>query len=52
MMLAEAQVVSAFQIHYLLELKKRRTLNPFELTALQGAVRCQELYADFDFEVQ
>lgn len=52
MMLAEAQVVSAFQIHYLLELKKRRALNPFELTALQGAVRCQELYADFDFEVQ
>ena len=51
MMLCEAQVVSAFQIHYLTELKKRRELTPFELTALKGAVRCYERYADFSFEV-
>lgn len=51
MMLCEAQVVSAFQIHYLTELKKRRELTPFELTALKGAVRCYGRYADFSFEV-
>lgn len=51
MMLAEAQVISAFQIHYLMALKKRRPLETVELLALKGALRCYELYKDFTFEV-
>lgn len=50
MMLVEAQVISAFQINYLMALRKERELTPFELTALQGAVRCYELYKDFSFD--
>ena len=50
MMLVEAQVISAFQINYLMALRKERELNTFELTALQGAVRCYELYKDFSFD--
>lgn len=50
MMLVEAQVISVFQIHYLMALKKRRDLIEFELLALEGAIRCYELYNDFTFE--
>lgn len=50
MMLVEAQVISTFQIHYLMALRKERTLNKFELAALQGALRCYELYHDFSFD--
>ncbi len=51
MQLAEAQVVSSFQINYLVELAKQRDLTPAELFALQGAVKCHELYGNFTFEV-
>lgn len=47
MMLAEAQVISIFQINFLTKLKKQRELSLFELAALKGAVRCYELYHDF-----
>lgn len=50
MMLVEAQVISAFQINYLMRLRRQRELNTFELTALQGAVRCYELFHDFSFD--
>lgn len=49
MKLAEAQVISAFQINWLVKLEKRRKLKPIELFALQGAVRCHQLYSDFKF---
>ena len=49
MMLVEAQVISAFQINYLMTLRKERELNKFELAALQGAVKCYELFHDFSF---
>lgn len=50
MQLAEAQVVSSFQINYLVELSKQRRLIPSELYALQGALKCHELYGNFNFE--
>lgn len=50
MQLAEAQVISSFQINYLMLMKKRRELTPFELYALKGALRCYELYKDFNLE--
>lgn len=50
MQLVEAQVISSFQINYLMLMKKRRELTPFELYALKGALRCYELYKDFKLE--
>ena len=50
MQLAEAQVVSSFQINYLMRMKQQRELSPFELYALKGALRCHELYSDFKLE--
>lgn len=49
MQLAEAQVVSDFQINWLMMEMKRRKLSSLELFGLKGALRCRELYHDFKF---
>lgn len=49
MQLAEAQVVSDFQINWLTSLSEKRKLLPMELFALKAAVRCHELFNDFKF---
>lgn len=50
MLLVEAQVISAFQINYLVKLKKTRELSAAEMFALTTALKCHELYKDFTFE--
>lgn len=49
MKLVEAQIISDFQINWLMMQKRRRELSPIELYALKGAIRCHELYSDFSF---
>lgn len=49
MKLAEAQIISDFQINWLMMQKQRRKLSPIELYALKGAIRCHELYNSFSF---
>ena len=49
MKLAEVQIISDFQINWLMMQKQRRKLAPIELYALKGALRCHELYNDFKF---
>lgn len=49
MKLAEAQIISDFQISWLMMQRQRRELSPIELYALKGAIRCHELYSDFSF---
>ena len=49
MKLVEAQVISDFQISWLMMQKRIRELSPIELYALKGALRCHELYSDFSF---
>lgn len=52
MLLAEAQVISAFQINYFVKMAKRRKLSLEELFALQAAMKCYETYKDFTFEAK
>ena len=47
MQLAEAQVVSDFQINWLMMESKRRQLSSLELFGLKGALKCRELFHDF-----
>ena len=49
MQLAEIQVISAFQINYLMARSKERNLSGEELLRLQAAVKCYEKYKDFSF---
>lgn len=49
MKLAEAQVISDFQINWLMMLQKKRPLTEMELFGLKGAVKCHQLYNDFKF---
>lgn len=46
--LAEAQVVSEFQIAYFVSLKDRRELTDYELLMLQCAVRCYKYVKDIE----
>lgn len=50
MQLAEAQIISDFQINWFTALSKRRQLTEMELFALKGALKCHELYADYSIE--
>lgn len=50
MLLAEAQVLSAFQINYLVKISKTRKLAYNESYALKAAIKCYEKYKDFTFE--
>ena len=52
MLLAEAQVLSAFQINYLVKIGKKRKLTDSETFALEAAIKCYQLYKDFTFEVK
>ncbi len=52
MLLAEAQVLSAFQINYLVKIGKERKLTDSETFALEAAIKCHQLYKDFTFEVK
>lgn len=49
MKLAEAQVISAFQINWLMMQQAKRPLSSLELFGLQGAVKCHQLFSDFTF---
>ena len=49
MKLAEAQVISDFQINWLMMKQKRRPLTPIELFGLKGAVKCHQMFSDFKF---
>ena len=46
MQLVEAQIVSDFQINWLMNIQKQRPLKPMELLALKGALKCHELFHD------
>lgn len=46
MQLVEAQIVSDFQINWLMDLQKHRQLKPVELLALKGAIKCHDLFHD------
>ena len=50
MQLAEAQIISDFQINWFTALSKRRQLTEMELFALKGALKCHELYANYSIE--
>lgn len=50
MLLAEAQVISAFQVNYLMLRSKTQELNGEELLMLQAAVKCYETFKDFSFD--
>lgn len=52
MLLAEAQVISAFQVNYLMQKSKKHELTSEELLMLQAAVKCYETFKDFTFEVK
>lgn len=49
MKLAEAQVISDFQINWLMMKQKRRPLTPIELFGLKGAVKCHQMFSNFKF---
>lgn len=48
MKLVEAQIVSDFQINWLIMQKRKRPLSTLELFALKGAVKCHQQYSDFN----
>ena len=48
MFLAEAQVVSAFLIRYFMRRKDR--LDEEQLVMLKGALKCYEMFHDYEFE--
>lgn len=50
MLLVEAQVISAFQINYLMQKSRTQELNSEELLRLQAAVKCYETFKDFSFD--
>ena len=50
MQLVEVQVISAFQINYLMQKRKVQELNGKELLQLQAAVKCYQMFKDFSFE--
>lgn len=47
MLLVEAQVLSAFQINYLVKMARMRKLTDSETFALKAAIKCHHLYKDF-----
>jgi len=47
MQLAEVQVISAFQIKYLMQKSKKQKLTGEELLQLQAAVKCYQTFNDF-----
>lgn len=47
MQLAEVQVISAFQIQYLMQKSKQQKLTGEELLQLQAAVKCYQTFKDF-----
>lgn len=50
MQLAEAQVVSDYQICWLTNISKSRELSPMEVFSLKGALRCHELYGEYEID--
>ena len=50
MLLAEAQVISAFQVNYLMQKSRTQELGSEELLMLQAAVKCYETFKDFSFD--
>ena len=49
MLLAEAQVISAFQVNYLMQKSKKHELTGEELLMLQAALKCYQTFKDFSF---
>ncbi|MBQ9558915.1 MAG: 4Fe-4S cluster-binding domain-containing protein [Bacteroidaceae bacterium] len=52
MQLAEVQVISAFQIHRLMQQSRTRKLTGEELLQLEAAAKCYQTYKDFTFGVE
>lgn len=52
MLLAEAQVISAFQILYFAKKSKTAKLSGEELYTLKAAVKCYKTFKDFTIEAR